>query len=1176
MDSNSLLLYALLYGALLFYIAWYTERRGGIGQRWRPVVYSLSLAVYCSSWTFLGAVGRAVDSGWSFLPIYLGPILLFVFGWRFIRHLLVISSRHKVTSIADFIGSRYGKSQRLAALVTIVAVVGSLPYIALQLKAVALVWSLVDVGRVSESVTLGDKLVIANGTSLIAAVVLAWFAIVFGTRVIDGPQRHQGLITSIAMESMIKLVAFLAVGVFAVSIIVRADFQPLLQTTLFSGDTELGLEFFTQTLLAMMAIICLPRQFHVMAVEPHTGRDVRMARWLLPGYLLIFSVFIIPVALAGHSLLAGTGASADSYVMLLPMPGGSPLFTALIFVGALSAATGMVIVATLTLSIMISNELVVPLWLRYSARARVDLGYKLRLVRRLSIVTILLLGWLLEINLSDGKGLASIGLVSFAAAAQMAPALIAGLYWQRGHRNGVFAGISVGLFAWGYCLLAPALLPADHLLFSQGPWQLGWLSPVNLLGSGFLDTLSHGVFWSLLLNVMTFVLVSKLSRFNALDLRQANAFTQLRLRLEQRQKEFDLTGIEVRQLQALLRPLQDDASSARLWQDFEKRLGHRLLPHDKSPRFVVKGVEESLASIIGAVSAHRAIELMRRQQPVQIEDFVSLMGGSSRQLLFSQELLQTTLETIPQGISVVDEHLHLVAWNSRYQQLFDFPARLLFVGCPIAKVYQYNAERGYLGGDASSNVDAAVTRRLQLLQSGGDYRLERRLPNGLMVEIRGTPMANGGYVTTYTDITDYQAVLDQLAQAKSHLEQRVVERTTELSAANQSLQQENELRARIEKELSAVYTSKSRFLAAASHDLLQPINAARLFVAALQHKSANGDVTQIAENVNQIDRALSGAENLIDSMREIARLDSGKLVPRREHFAIHQLLQALADEFSAQAENSTLEFRCRSSRLWVYSDRHLLRRVLQNFLSNALRYTQRGKVLLGCRRQQGQLLIEVWDTGSGIAEQDRKRIFEEFERLGETHGKDDQKGLGLGLPIANRLSQLLGHRLDFDSWLGAGSVFRIAVPIGEKSLQPSQPAIDGDVALSGLKVLCVDNEHSILSGMQALLEQWGCLVSCAPDLGEAMKRWQHETAPDIVLADYHLDNNETGLNLLKALSLHWRRPLSAIVISANNSDALREEIKQDGYLFLPKPVQPGALRAAMRRMSRSVRADQVL
>jgi signal transduction histidine kinase len=781
---------------------------------------------------------------------------------------------------------------------------------------------------------------------------------------------------------------------------------------------------------------------------------------------------------------------------------------------------------------------------------------------------LLFLAWMLEHNFRDTEGLASMGLISFAAAAQMAPAIIAGLYWQRGHRNGVFAGISIGLLTWCYCLLLPALLAGDHSLVTQGPWQIEWLSPTNLLGLGGMDTLSHGVFWSLFLNALIFFIVSKISRFNALDVRQSKAFTKLRLRYEFRRHDFDLTEIEIRQLQALLRPLQDTSVSKQLWEQFEKRLGHRLLPHDRAPRFVVKGVEENLAAIIGAVSAHRAVDLIKRQQPVQIEDFVSLMGGSSRQLKFSQELLQTTLETIPQGISVVDEHLQLVAWNNRYQELFDYPSRLLYVGCPIVKAYQFNAERGYLGGDADIDVDAAVSRRLALLKKGEEHRLERRLPNGLVIDIRGTPMANGGYVTTYTDITQYRQVLDELEQAKETLEHRVEERTAELSAVNETLLQENELRARIEKELSKVHASKSDFLAGASHDLLQPINAARLFVATLQQKHTSVDNHELATYVNHIDNALASAENLIDSLREIARLNSGKLSPRREHFAIDELLQTLSSEFSAQAQFGTVEFRCSSSSVWVYSDRYLLRRVLQNFLSNALRYTRRGKVLLGCRRKKDMLVIEVWDTGPGIAAQDHQRIFDEFERLGETTGDDSQKGLGLGLSIAKGISQLLGNKLDFDSKLGVGSVFRISVPLGEKHLQQQDNKHLADVALNGLRVLCIDNEFRILAGMQALLEQWGCVVTCASSLGEVMSNWQHPLPPEIILADYHLDNEENGLDVLKALSYHWNHPLSAIVISANNSDELRKKVKDNGYMFLSKPVKPGALGSVMRRMNR--------
>jgi Na+/proline symporter/signal transduction histidine kinase len=1183
MDNQILLLFAFLYAAILFSVAWCVQRWPITSRPVQSALFSLSLAVYCSSWTFLGAVGRAVETGWGFVPIYLGPILLFIFGWRFLRHLLLMSSRNKVTSIADFIGSRYGKSQVLAAVVTLVAVAGSLPYIALQLKAVSLMWSTINAATVTQGLNnlglndqglnyQGLKDTVATGSSLITALVMAWFAILFGTRVIDGTRRHQGVIASIALESLVKLVAFLAVGILAVGVLLREEGAQLTAAVPLASLAAFDLSFLTQSLLGVMAIICLPRQFHVMAVEYRSSRDIRTARWVFPGYLLLFSLLVIPIALAGQRLFSTTNVQVDTIVLLLPMAEGSTTLTALAFIGALSAATGMVVIATLTLSIMISNELVVPLWLRLGSRTGhgvSDLGGSLRMVRRLSIVSLLLLAWSLELNFSESQGLAAIGLISFAAAAQLMPAIWAALNWRGGHRHGVLAGLCLGVSLWFYCLLLPALMGDQHPLVVEGPWHVSWLSPVNLLGTGFMDTLSHGVFWSLLLNSLAFYWFSTRSRFNTLDLRQAMAFTQLRQRFSLRQQDFELTDLQVRQLQSLLRPLLGSVREQQLWQEFEQRLGHRLLPHDKAPRFVVQTVEESMASIIGAVSAHRAIELIRRQQPVQIDDFVSLMGGRSRQLQFSQELLQTTLETIPQGISVVDDQMQLVAWNSRYQQLFGFPARLLYVGCPIDKVYQYNAERGYLGDGSQMDVKNAVEKRLLLLREGREYRIERRLPNSLVIEIRGTPMVNGGYVTTYTDITDYQTVLDELAQAKNRLEERVLERTAALSQANASLKQENSLRARIEHELGVVHTSKSRFLAAASHDLLQPINAARLFVATLQHKT--GSDSDIAHEVNHIDGALASAENLISSMREIARLDSGKLIPKRENFVIGDQLRELSAEFNVLASNNDLAFHWVNSNQWVYTDRHLLRRVLQNFLSNALRYTRRGKVLLGCRRDHGQLVIEVWDTGPGVHEQDAQRIFDEFERLSDGVDHSGQKGLGLGLSIANRIAQLLGHPLNFNSWPGAGSVFRISVPLGAAQQPQPDNVIHPSTELHGLKVLCIDNETRILAGMQSLLETWGCQALCAPSLGDALQRWSHNGAPDIVLADYHLDAGETGLDVLAALSLHWDNRLPAIVISANNSDELRQEVSAAGCLFLPKPVQPGALRASMRSLARRLK-----
>ncbi len=477
--------------------------------------------------------------------------------------------------------------------------------------------------------------------------------------------------------------------------------------------------------------------------------------------------------------------------------------------------------------------------------------------------------------------------------------------------------------------------------------------------------------------------------------------------------------------------------------------------------------------------------------------------------------------------------------------------------------------RGYLG-TSNDGVEAAVERRLNQLRSGTPHRMERVLPSGEVIEIRGTPLANGGYVTTYTDVSDYHMMLDQLENAKETLEDRVDSRTAELQYVNDSLSRENELRARTEQELKTVHASKSRFLAAASHDLLQPINAARLFVASLSAKLDVSNDTPLRSDVEYLDDALAQAEQLINSLREISRLGSGKERPQRENFAIDSLLRPLANEASALAEKQQIEFDWVPSSVWVNSDPHLLRRVVQNFVSNALRYTKSGKVVLGCRRHSDNLSIEVWDTGPGIAEQDRQRIFEEFERLpGSNIGN---QGLGLGLSIAQRISQLLGHPIGLDSQLGRGSVFRIQVSLGVAE-QPAIPKPTVDSRLSGLSVLCIDNEAVILAGMQSLLEQWGCRVVTASDLREALANWSDEVAPQLVLADFHLDE-ETGLDVLEALRYHWQQPIPAVVISADNSDDVRQQVQDAECLFLPKPVQPTALRTLMRRALRRQRVQR--
>lgn len=1161
MSDQLLLLLICGYAVLLFSVAWLSERYSHYLQQpwWRPLVYTLSIGVYCSSWTFLGAVGQTVKNGWHFLPIYLGPILLVVFGWNFLRRLLFVSARNKVTSIADFIGSRYGKNQTLAAIVTLVLVVGTLPYIALQLRAVGLAWETVR----------GDAVLVSSGDSifgLATAMVMACFAILFGTRVIDGPDRLRGMVTAVATESVVKLMAFIVVAGLAIFYLFRTE-NPVdvLSLPSFSYEQIASPLFITEMLLAAIAIVCLPRQFQLMVVEYHQRSDLKFTRWMLPLYLAIFAVLAIPLAAVGVHFFGGTNISPDSYVLTFPRWANQDWILALTFLGALSAATGMVIVATIALSIMISNELVVPLWLRKKPvreGGAFELGASLRLIRRFSIVVLLGMGWALERLISSAEGLASMGLISFAATAQLMPAVVGALYWSKGHVKGVMLGLLVGMGFWFYCLLLPVVLTESHPLIERGLWGVVWLSPYNFLGMGWLDPLSHGVFWSLVTNFCVFVFCSRRAVLTKLDLRQAKKFIGIRSAAPQG-LNLDLSNIDVQQLQNLMKPLFGVERTMNVWQDFEQRVGHRLLPHDRAPKFTVQEIESDLAAIIGAVSAHRSMELLSAQKPLQLQDFVSLVGGTSRQIQFSQTLLQTTLETIPQGISVVDKDLHLVAWNQQYQNLFSYPQRLLYVGCAVDKIYRYNAERGYLEFTDCS-VEEAVQRRIEQLTSGKPHRLERVFPSGEVIEIRGTPLANGGYVTTYTDVTEYHQMVEQLEIAKETLEERVADRTQELRSVNETLQRENEIRARVEQELKEVYASKNRFLAAASHDLLQPINAARLFVASLSSKTKDDSSPSLLSDVSHLDHALASAEQLISSLREISRLESGKEQANRTHVAVETILQPLAGEAQVLAEKQHLEFRWMCSSAWVQTDPHLLRRVVQNFISNALRYTQEGRVLLGCRRQGESLSIEVWDTGPGIADHNKQKIFEEFERLpGPNSGT---QGLGLGLSIAQRISVLLRHPISVISEYGKGSAFKVLVPLGEEQ-EVEAPKVAADPHLNDLPVLCIDNDQEIQAGMQSLLEQWGCKVTTVSDLRQALANWKDDSPPQLILADYHLDT-ETGLDVLEALSYHWQQDLSAIIISADNSDELRKRVQEKNYLYLSKPVQPIALRTLMRRALR--------
>jgi Na+/proline symporter/signal transduction histidine kinase len=1149
-SSLGLIGICLAYLGVLFLVAWYGDRRPLYPTRtWmRPHVYALALAVYCTSWTFYGAVGSAATNGLDYLAIYLGPAILFIVFGGLVRRVVTITHDRNITSIADFIASRFGKSQYLAALVTLIALTAAVPYVALQFKAVAMS---LEVLSGTHSVAAGPW--IADG-ALYVALLLALFAILFGTRAVDVTEHHHGLMLAIALESVVKLLAFIAVGVFAFALL--GDLPEVAAPTLdFDADGALSIAFLNQTLLAFAAALCLPRQFQVGAVECENVSDVRTARWAFPAYLALFSVLVLPVVQAGMAL-APASVHPDRYVLWLPLHQGAEWLALLAFIGGFSAATGMIIVECVALATMVSNELVMPALSR-SARFRVseraNLSRIILWVRRAAIL-VLILAAFSYYRLSDAfANLAAVGLLAFVAVAQFAPAVVAGVYFRNASAAGARAGLLVGFALWLYTLFLPSLAGTGLLppgWVGDGPFGIGWLRPQALFGLDGLDPVTHGTLWSLGANLAAFWLVSSWRRPTVSERFRARAFLDTAApastdpRLAGRASVGDLRDLAAR--------IVGDEAARRALDDYARTAGRPLARDATADRGLVQHVERLLAGAIGASSARLVLTSALRGSGMELDDVAALLDETSQELRFSRGLIASTFEHMAQGISVVDADQRLVAWNRRYQELFDYPDDMLYVGRPVADLIRHNAQRGLLG---AGEVDDQVARRVWHLRIGRPHVFLRDRPDGRTIESRGTPLPDGGYLMTFTDVTDYKRVEHELREATERLEQRVAERTRALSDA-MAAQRVAQLAAETANQ------SKSRFVAGITHDLLQPLNAARLFASALRARPAlDPEVAQLGE---RIDTALRAGEELIDDLLEISRLDTGAMRADVGSFRLADLFDTLRAQFAGVAAGRGLALRIHGLDLWLRSDPRLLRRVLQNLVSNALRYTHAGGVLLAARRRGGMVRIEVWDTGPGIPAEHQRAIFEEFQRL-EHASPWGEKGLGLGLSICERITRLLGHRLGLRSRVGRGSVFSVDVPIGVATTVAAPAASVDAGTLPRLRILCLDNDPDILDGMRALLERWGMTVCTATGVDEALARVDG-FGPQAILADYHLHDRIEGLDALDVLRARCDVP--GALITADASDALAGDARRRGYPLLRKPVKPAALRALISSLAR--------
>ncbi|WP_299302241.1 ATP-binding protein [uncultured Litoreibacter sp.] len=631
---NILVAVALVYVAALFAIAFYADRsaeRGGTKWLRSPLTYTLSLSVYCTAWTFYGAVGNAARSGLEYLTIYLGPTLVFLGFWVLLRKLVRIGRAERITSIADLVSSRYGKSGALAVLVTCLAVTGTTPYIALQLQSVTLSFAaFVPEGGSTD----------LNATALWVAAGLAIFTILFGTRNLDANERHHGVVTAIAVEAIVKLIALLAVGIFVVWG-VSGGLSDTLQIIEASPVAEWRPDagrWIGMTFLSAAAIICLPRMFQVMVVENEDERHLTIASWAFPLYLMAMSLFVLPIAVVGLAVLPD-GANPDLFVLTLPLALDQELLAMLAFLGGFSSATSMVIVAAIALSTMVSNHIVLPIWLSLQgpkASISGDVRDVMILSRRISIGAVLALGYAYFRITGGTAALSSIGLVSFAGVAQIVPALLGAIYWRGATRRGALGGLVVGFVVWGYTLFVPAIGLLPDTIMQDGLFGLDWLRPQALFGLAGLDPLVHSIFWSIALNSVVFLALSLVTFPSPIERLQGSAFVNVFNRGESGAGY--LGGVaESEDLLVMAQRLLGPREAQTLFQKSAELQGKTGYLPDPTPEFV-STLERELAGSVGAATAHAMVRQIDGNAAVSVQDLLAVADESAQMLEYSSQL----------------------------------------------------------------------------------------------------------------------------------------------------------------------------------------------------------------------------------------------------------------------------------------------------------------------------------------------------------------------------------------------------------------------------------------------------------------------------------------------------------------------------------------------------------
>lgn len=1053
-DARLVLAVLGAYVSLLFLIALWVERRSaaGRGPANHPLVYSLSLAVYCTAWTYYGSVGKAATSGILFLPVYLGPTIVILLWWTVLRKLVRLKTTYRITSIADFISARYNKSQPLAALVTVIAIVGILPYIALQLKAIISTFVLITTPTTPDlSLDTAAMGWVGRNVGPVVVVLMVIFTIGLGVRRLDPTERHEGMVTALAVECLVKLVAFLVAGIFVTyglfdgwgDIFAQVRNSPARDLfTSWGTDGISSVAWTTYLVLSMSAILCLPRQFHVNVVENSDEKHILTAMWFFPLYMLLINVFVIPIALGG--LIKGFPVErADTFVLMLPLHHGEEWLSLLVFLGGVSAAAGMIMVSSVTMSTMITNHLLLPVveWFQ-------PLGILKRHLLRCRwfvVAGFIALGFWLEERIFKPYMLVNIGLISFAAFFQLMPALLGGIYWRRANATGAFWGLSAGFLVWCHTQLIPSFVRNGWLpdsLLMDGPFGMGFLRPEALFGLSGLDSLSHTVLWSTLFNVGFYVLASLYHEPTQAEQSTAGEFVDVlsartTFRGSMHREAFIDPDPKIDELEQLLCQYFPEMEAAAMLARCIEKTGIGGLDKISITQLVElqSEVETSLAGSIGSASAYKAVrqkaafstresrelsevygemlanlrltptelktkidyyqerEMLLMRQGYELEEKVAELEreiGERRKaqkaLLESEERFRGLVETMNEGLEIEDRNGIIVYVNNKLCQLWGCSKEEILgrLACEFLDESERNRGERCLadreGGRTCIQCHETIWR-------GRDGR---RIPT----LVSHVPLFNsdGVYEGSFSVLTD-------ISDIKS-----------------------------LERE-------KANIISMFAHDMRSSLTGIHGLGLRLLTKSSSMEDEKKVEYLKIINKEASKLESLVDDFLEFSRLETGRLTLSLRAMSLDKELLELFDVYEPRASQRDLclELVLEETLPIIEGDVNRLRRVFTNLLDNALKFSRPGgRITLSAHDTPEEVRVQVIDEGIGIAEEELPYIFDIFHR---TQGSEKREGYGIGLATVKAIVEGHGGRVKVESNLGEGTTFTVFLPKKRQTIE---------------------------------------------------------------------------------------------------------------------------------------------